>query len=336
MLDETTQFELIPGSHRATDRVMNLLRRVPRMAWPFVALAGLRLLVFLIAAGGRWDVWTVLVVVDVTAWALLPAAVIIGRPDAWRSARVVLVGAIAWSTIGAVSSLFWGVDAAAGGLNLSFSAARLSVSLVQEVVALAAPLVIVYGLSFRRRTATSWPSLIVVLAVLGTAAAFLWTLYSAWDWYSSQTGIAAVLTDGPAMQIEFVAQIISPLALLSLGALTWSSLSALRAEEQPRRFWVALTAGSGALLAIHVYAHVVSWVMPTIGPSQTAMDWYLITIHIEELVEVAAIVLLVLAFGFGLPKIVEPDQGDIALESGDPVIYPEVSTEPGVPGDLPA
>ena len=274
-LDEPTQFELIPGSHRVTDRATNLARRVPPLAWPFIVLAGLRWLVLLIAAGGSWDVWTVLVVVDVTAWALLPAAVIIGRPDAWRSARVVFLGAIAWSTIGAVSSLIWGVGEAGVDPNLSFSAARLSVGLVQEIVFIAAPLMIVYGLSFRRRTATSWPLLVVAVAAAGTAA-----VSSAWDSYISQFGLAVFLTDGPAKQIEFLAEIISPLGLLSLCVLVWSSLSAVRAKEQPRRFWLALTAGSVALLAIHIYGHTVLFVMVTIGPSRTAFDWYTIASHI--------------------------------------------------------
>jgi hypothetical protein len=333
MLDETTQFEFIPGSHRATDRVKNLLRRVPLMAWPFIALAGLRWLVFIVASGGHWDIWTFLVIVDVTAWALLPAAVIIGRPDAWRSARAVLLGAIAWSTIGAVSSLIWGWGAVSGGGD-SFSDARLSVSLVEEIVGLAAPLVIVYDLSFRRRTTTSWPPLVIVLAVAGTAAALWWTTSTALDWYNSQLGIGAALPDEPARQLLFLGQILAPLALLSLGVIAWSSMSAVRADEQARRFWTALTAGSTALLAIHIYAHVVSWVMPTAGYSQTVVDWCLITTHIEELVAVAAIALLLLAFGFGVPKVVDPDEVDIALESGDP--DPAVSTEPGAPGDLPA
>jgi disulfide bond formation protein DsbB len=149
-------------------------------------------------------------------------------------------------------------------------------------------------------------------------------------------GIGAAFPDEPARQLLFLGQIISPLALLSVGVLAWSSISAARAGEQPRRFWIALAAGSISLLATHVYEHLVLWVVPTIGFSQTVMDWYLISTHIEDLVAVAAIALLLLAFGFGLPKIVEPDQGDIAPEWNIPGPNAEAFTEPGAPGDLPA
>lgn len=332
-MDETPQFELIPGSHRATDRVANLLRRVPPLAWPFIALAGLRWLVFIVASGGHMDVWTFLGLVNITAWTLLPAAVIIGRPDAWRSARAILLGAIAWSTIGAVSSLIWGVGAVAGS-DQPFSDARLSVSLVGEIVGLAAPLVIAYDLAFRRRTTTSWPRPVIVLAVAGTAAALWWTTSTALDWYNSQMGIGAALSDEPARQLLFLDQILSPLALLSLGVIAWSGMSAVRADEQPRRFWIALTAGSVALLVLHVYEHLASWVVPTIGFSQTVTDLYLDSIHIEYVVAVAGIALLLLAFGFGVPNVVDPNQEDVTLESGKP--DPAVSAELGAPGDLPA
>jgi hypothetical protein len=75
-------------------------------------------------------------------------------------------------------------------------------------------------------------------------------------------------------------------------------------------------------------------VVPTIGFSQTVTDLYLDSIHIEYVVAVAGIALLLLAFGFGVPNVVDPNQEDVTLESGKP--DPAVSAELGAPGDLPA
>ena len=85
-MTEPTEFSLIPGSPRLAE----LVRRIPAAAWPFVILAALRAAVFLVNTHGQLSIVLLLVLVSDVAWALLPVALVIGRPDAWRSARGVV------------------------------------------------------------------------------------------------------------------------------------------------------------------------------------------------------------------------------------------------------
>jgi hypothetical protein len=315
-MDEVPAFELFPGSRRAADRAAKLARRVPSLAWPFIILAALEFVVLALDSGSSWSVLGFLVVVDSVAWALLPAAVIIGCPTAWRTARLVLIGAIAWSTVGAAAALLWGLPFVSTDMGLHSNYASLGVSLLREIASLAAPIAIVMGLSVRRRTSTSWPAPIVILGLAGTVAALTYVGSNAWSSYNDWPPLFG---DSAAQQIQLVLQLLEPLTLPVFGALAWSSLSAVRAGEERPRFWAALAGGSALLLVGYVVSLVSAWAFRAIGYSAGVTDLYANLIQALTCISVAAIGLLLLAFTLGIPS--------------DPMDLGDVTEDPGVPGE---
>ncbi|HEX7491621.1 MAG TPA: hypothetical protein VF337_07935 [Candidatus Limnocylindrales bacterium] len=311
-MDEVPEFELFPGSRRAGDWAASRIRRVPALAWPFIALAGLDFIVVALANGTNWSVLGFLVVVYRVAWALLPAAVIIGCPTAWRTARLVLVGAIAWSTIGAAATLLWGLPFVSTDMGLHSNYASLGVSFLREIASLAAPIAIVMGLSVRRRTSTSWPVPVVILGLAGTTLALVYVGSNAWSSYNDWPPLFG---DSAAQQIQLVLQLLEPLTLPVFGALAWSSLSAVRAGEERPRFWAALAGGSALLLVVYVVSLVSAWAFGVIGYSAGATDLYANLNYVLTCVSVVGIGLLLLAFALGLPD--DPmDLGDVQEDAG--------------------
>ncbi len=99
-MNETAEFSLFPGSHRLAD----LAHRVPRAVWPFVVLAAAQIVLLggpgIVGGGGGYlDLRIIAILVIPT---LLPVAVSIGRRDAWNSARLIMIGAILWGSVGAL------------------------------------------------------------------------------------------------------------------------------------------------------------------------------------------------------------------------------------------
>src|SRR5664279_3649705 len=99
-MNETTEFTPFPGAHKLAD----LGRRVPRAVWPFIVLAAAQILFLTVPGGGGYlDMRIVAILVIPT---LLPVAVLVGRPDAWNSARLIMIGAILWGSAGALVQVF--------------------------------------------------------------------------------------------------------------------------------------------------------------------------------------------------------------------------------------
>ena len=193
-MDEATEFELFPGSRRLEAKV----RGIPHAAWPFIILAALVLAVLVGASGPQFTRSTLLLIADNVGWALLPAAVLIGCPTAWRSARPILVGAIAASTIGAVAELIWTLPVMVGGTSW-MSSGRMTFSLLGAIGTIAGIAVFAATLERRRGTSTTWPLGLVALAVAGTAAACLYEGSTWLNWYNSQ--LSFIVQDKLAEQI---------------------------------------------------------------------------------------------------------------------------------------
>jgi len=192
------------------------------------------------------------------------------------------------------------------------------VSLLREIAAIAAPIAIVMGLATRRRTSTTWPAIVVAIGVAGTALALVYVGSNAWGFYNDSP---FDFGDVAAQKLELATQLLGPLILPGLGALAWSGLSALSAGEQPRRFWLALTGGSVAMLSAYVIGLALTWVLSSVG-SGYPTD---LSINIDQAltwVSVAAIGLFLLAFALGMP--------------GDPFDLGDVTEDPGVPGEATA
>ena len=308
-MNETTEFSPFPGSHRLAD----LARRVPRAVWPFIVLAAAQILLLtgpgiLGGGGGYLDLRIVAILVIPT---LLPVAVIIGRRDAWNSARVIMIGAILWGSVGALVQVF-----GLGQFRFApiteptrlWTSASGSPTRLASLIANSAPALIAFGLRRRRRTETSWPRALVAVAVLVTAALCVYDANQALQSQSLEHNLGYYIDISLRDQLDVLAQAMAPLGLLALGALAWSTLSAFRANETPRPFWFAVSTGSTLVLAAALYSQWQS-LMPTVLLS---VIWSA-TYQVQILAILAGLVLLLIGFGVGLP-----DSDEDLLGRGNP------------------
>jgi hypothetical protein len=195
---------------------------------------------------------------------------------------------------------------------------RYALGVAQDLAgipALAGPALIAYGLSRRRRTTTTWPRAMVVAAIVIAAAWGLSDARGAIDFYWSQNfGMAA--TPAGLTNREIVSAITSglrPVYILGFGALAWSSLSAVRAGEPGKSFWILMFAGSAMLFVLGMYSDVV---MRVANPGEVVSDIILAIYQaLNDFViwtYVAAYAALVVAFLLGLPP--DPlDLGDVVV-----------------------
>jgi hypothetical protein len=305
-MNETTDFSLFPGSHRLAD----LARRVSRVVWPFIVLAAVQTILFV--GLGYLDFRNIAIWVIPT---LLPVAVIIGRRDAWNSARVIMIGAILWGSVGALVQVLGlgqqrfaadtGADTVVGFIL------RVAVRLA-TLIAIAAPALIMLGLRTRRQTETSWPKALVTLAVVVTAALCVYDYRQALDWQQIQNNFGYYIDISLRDQLDAIAQGLDPLRLLALGALAWSTISAVRAQETPRRFWLATGVGSTLLFAASLYSGIADPILAS-GPwSSPALSSLLsATGELDRLAGLTGLVLLLIGFALGLPESDEDALGEV-------------------------
>jgi hypothetical protein len=293
------------------------LPSVPAAAWPFLIVA---VAVAVLRAQDLWtwgwaSIGTVYVAAEVLG-TLMPVALLIGCPRIWRSAPVVLIGVVAWVWIAPALGLAYQVQYAVVHASSPNEIIPYALGVAQDLAAipaLAGPALIAYGLSRRRRTETTWPRNVVVVAIVIAAAWGLLDARGAIDFYWSQnfdiTGTPAGLTN---REIVFaITSGLRPVYMLGFGALAWSSLSAFRAGEPRRSFWILMFAGSVMLFVMGVYSDAV---MRVANPGWVAGD---IVIAIQQALNdfvvwiyVAAYAALIVAFALGLPP--DPlDLGDV-------------------------
>jgi hypothetical protein len=197
--------------------------------------------------------------VGASAAALVPAAVLIWRSDAWRSARAVLVGAIAWTTLPAGASLAWWVVRRSPVLmdRIGYEVA-VGVA-AATVVAYLGPGIVAVGLERLRRHRTAW---LDYWAQRGAAVTVLATLYNVARWTppaaDASGGFAPPVQAGPAgLDTLHLAATVGaaalPVELLCLSILAFVCFSAVSDGEAQRRLWQCAAAGAGLLAAIAVY-----------------------------------------------------------------------------------
>ena len=312
-MSEIAEFSLFPGSHRLAD----LARRVPRPAWPFIVLAAAQILLLagpgILGGGGGYLDPRIIAVLVIPS--LLPVAVLVGRRDAWNSARMIMTGAILWGSVGAlVQVLELGQQrfAADPGADTALDfILRVAVRLA-SLIAIAAPALIVFGLRRRRRTETSWPKALVAVAVLVTAALCVYDANQALQWQSLEHNFGYYIDISWRDRLDVLAQAMAPLGLLALGALAWSTISAVRAQETPRRFWLAIGVGSTLLFAASLYSSVIGPIMGS-GPIDSPAVSSLLNaaFELDILTVLAGLVLLLVGLGLGLPESDEEVLGEV-------------------------
>jgi hypothetical protein len=296
----TEPTEASPNS--GSQAVAEFVRRVPLIVWPFVVLAGLRTAVFLINVNGQLSIVLLLMLASYIAWAMLPAAVLLGCPTAWRSARGVTVGVMVWSTVGVAYALVLGVTAFLGP-QWPGPDGLWPFHVLVQVAEIAGPAIVALYLGRRRETSTTWPIPLILVALVGTALICFSQASNAIDWYNSRQVAPWAFQDEWGDRAQVLIQTVSPLGLLMLSVLAWSGLSAYRAGEGPEGFWPLITAGTAALIVADAWGYAVAAALQ-IG--LLAPSFYIDSVQrLGELflaLSVVGIVLLLLAFARGLPE----------------------------------
>jgi hypothetical protein len=304
-----------------------LIRRIPPEAWPFL-LIGILLVIrngFLLLSGPT-DLFSRLLLGAIVLQALLPVAILVGCRDEWKSARLIFVGAIVWTTIGSVLPLIvaaeqWllpaGLDNSSSSLNSleQVFAGSLNdglnslISIERSLAGIASyvgPLLVVIGLERRRRSVTVWPVPGVAAAVIAAIALGFWQGRTTLD---SVTASNVFSTAGVSIsdQLHVARATLLPAYLLALGALAWSCLSAVRAGETPDRFWRLVGVGAALLFAAAFWSVVDTVVMTP--------DLYMAVGDLALWLSITASVLgyglLLVGFGLGLPP--KPESGPTVI-----------------------
>ncbi len=248
-----------PRRVRTAHRLRRLLDRVSPPIWFFVLLACAQASTALVDAWLSGD-WSASSVVDLAlrlgytcAATLLPAGVLIWRSDAWRSVRLVLVGAIAWTTLPAMADLGWWIVRRSPGLMDHFGYAWAVVVAVVAVVAYVGPAVVAFGLERARRRRATW---LVYVAQRAAAVTALVTLYNASLWLPLAGNMSLQPSGGGLDPIHLAGSVSGaalPLELLCLLILACSCLSAVLAGEAQGRLWQCAAAGATLLAGASLY-----------------------------------------------------------------------------------
>jgi hypothetical protein len=266
-----------PHLARPVDRLGRLVRRVSAAMWLFVLLALVQALVSaadIFSSSVRSSpalAGLVLHSTYVCTLAALPAGVLIWRSDAWHSARLVLGGAVLWTTAPSLAGLAWRL----ARLSAVDDRVVISLGLVAGAAAALAclgPIVIAFGLNRIRRTRADW-----LWPVTWQAAVLMLVpvTYSSVRWLVVASGQAAALTEDAGVRLAAsLAGATQPFELLGLTMLACLCLSAMPAEEPQKRVWQFAAAGATLLLGVGLHEFftgaLVGIPMP---PDPEVWDW---------------------------------------------------------------
>jgi hypothetical protein len=184
---------------------------------------------------------------------LLPAAVLFWRPNAWRTAPMLIAGCALWTATGPASL---GARWLISGLQSNGTEFALLVSAAPLVGALASRfggLMVIVGLE-RTRTLgrAAWPPMLV-LATAGVL--FLLSIPTISSQLSYYEALRSGGDDYPLWAMLTLESATEWVAVLLLVGVVWSTLSAVRAGEPPRPMWRLVLAGSALLLLVVATAH---------------------------------------------------------------------------------
>jgi len=300
----------------------SLIRAVPPMAVVFASITFASFAAEMSA--WLWDP-SVLLQVDMLPYdvatlssltvALLAAAVLIWRRDAWRSARLVLLGAVVWTLAPMATYLvfrlvFHFAPDIVPPLSMPIAYTQLSV----QLVSLGGPLLIAIGLQ-RCRTSgarTKWPRPLVVIALLAASAV-------AYDSVTSSLTNEGVGWDPGLSWLTEAHLAVWPFSIACILAIAWLSLSAVRAGDTPRRFWQLISAGSTAIAISSILGWIftyVSYRLLVIPPDLNAISIVSVSLGLCGSVSLLAAFVMPMLEGSQTPA--EPEPGF------DPEIEPEV------------
>jgi hypothetical protein len=185
--------------------------------------------------------------------ALLPAAVLFWRPNAWRTAPMLMAGSVLWTATGPASLearwLISDLQSSGTEFALLVSGAPLAGALASRF----GGLIVIVGLE-RTRTLgrAAWPP-ILVLATAGVLVLLsIPTISTQLSYYEA---LRSGGNDYPLWTMLTLESATEWVDVLLLVGVVWSTLSAVRAGEPPRPMWRLVLAGSVLLLMVVATAH---------------------------------------------------------------------------------
>ena len=263
-LDGSRVYGHPPHYTRQVHRVDRLVARFSVWTLPFLVIALLQAVATCADAlgSGRWTAEFVLSLTCRLGYsvflALLPAAILIWRKDAWRSARLVLVGAVVWTTVPAAVELAWWMLRRSPTLMVGAASTWSVVMSAAVVVSCTGPLIVALGLEHARANRPQW--LLPTMGRVGVVGLPL-VLINGARWVPPAN--AAV---DPLQSAWSFGGFVLPLELLFSLTLAASCLSAVVGNEPLKRLWQFGAAGAVLLSMLAVDA-MTSGVLPAIiGP----------------------------------------------------------------------
>ena len=241
------------------DRLGRLAGRLSPAMLPFVLLAWTNASMFVADAwvAGHWTApGTVLLVLRlgyVCGLGLLPAAVLLWRPGAWRTNPLIFLGAVCWGTLPGLALVAGWFAMLDPGLRERFAHDADVGAAAASVAACVGPLLIALGLELARRSPASW---LPPLALRVTAVAMVMVAGNAGRWFPTLgSGSLAAIgggTDATRLALSMTGTLV-PLTLVALGMLACCGVSAFSADEAQRRLWQCGTVGAALLAGVSLY-----------------------------------------------------------------------------------
>ncbi len=248
-----------PRRVRSVNRRGRLLERASPGLLPFALLAWVQACMLVADAwsAGNWTApgaaQLALRLVQVCALCLLPAAVLLWRRDAWRSAPLVFVGAIVWTTLPALAGIAAWLVTRAPGLTERFGGEAGAAAAAAAAGACLGPALIALGLERLRRSPATW---LRPVTTRGAWLAAVLVVFNAGRWLPLAQGSASTTSGGAMDALHLAGSVtgaLDPLLLLSLALLGCSTVSAFSADEAQRRLWQCLMLGAALFAAASFY-----------------------------------------------------------------------------------
>jgi hypothetical protein len=284
------------------------VRRVTPLVWLFVVVAGLdvvqRLLWLSAPAALSTSLAGIVRAFSPALMLLLPAAILVAEPTAWRTARLLLIGTL--TLVGAeLVGLVWRMYTESAAASALAAAERVPgeplddvVRLVVAVARLAGPVLLAVGLAHLLRDRTSGPRArltvgAVVLIGLGIVVA------------SAQ--LLAVLGEhGPVHRLEVVAGVLAALAAVAWACVAAAALPSASTDRSHRPGRVALALGAALFVASSALSIVNAVALD--GRVELPSGFFVLS----SLLAGVGAVLLIAGFAMGLPSADSADSADSA------------------------
>jgi hypothetical protein len=248
-----------PRRNRVRNRRQRLADRVTVATIPFLLLAWAQVLIVGSDAWsiGSWNPVDTAAVIARAAYlgglAALPAAVLMWRPDALRSAPLVLLGAILWTLPTSLASIVWWLTLRAPGIVERYGHDVAVGAAAMVILSCLGPVLVSYGMEKARHAPASWYA-----AVVGRLAALaaLATAFNIGRWVPLVEGRDVGLLGGGIGAQHLagsVAGAVEPMLFFSLLALALSAVSGVSSDEAQHRLWQGVAIGSAVLAGVSLY-----------------------------------------------------------------------------------